>query len=98
MVEFDADGYAVVRLSGEIDIATAGRVAQQVVTALESAGTGVVLDMADVSFIDSTGIGAMIAARNACLAAARELRVRRPSDQVQRMLALTGLDEVFETI
>lgn len=98
MVDYHSDGSAVVRLAGEIDVANAGRIPQQVAGALSSSAAGVVLDMAQVTFIDSTGIGAMIAARNACLADGRELRLIRPSVQVQRMLVLTGLDDIFETI
>jgi anti-sigma B factor antagonist len=97
-MEFDAAGNAVLRLSGEIDVANCGRIPEQVASALDSAVPGVVLDMAAVTFIDSSGIGAMIAARTACLARDRDLRLVRPSLQVQRMLTLTGLDDVFETI
>lgn len=97
LIEFDTEGSPIVRLSGEIDVANAGRIPAQVLAALEFAGPGVVLDMAAVTFIDSTGIGALIAARNACLAADRELRLRQPSEQVKRMLSLTGLDDVFAT-
>ncbi|MCW2602419.1 MAG: anti-sigma-factor antagonist [Pseudonocardiales bacterium] len=98
MIEFDTDGSAMLRFAGEIDVANAGRIPQQVTSALAAPVPGVVLDLADVTFIDSTGIGALIAARNACVAAARTLRLARPSSQVQRMLEMTGLDDIFEVI
>ena len=98
MIEQGDAGWAVVRLTGEIDIANADRIPQQVVAAVASAPAGVVLDMSGVTFIDSTGIGAMIAARNACLSSGRSLQIAAPSRQVQRMLALTGLDDVFAVV
>lgn len=98
MVEFHVDGSAVIALSGEIDVANSDRIPQQVRSALAAAPAAVVLHMAGVTFIDSTGIGGLIGARNSCLAEGVPLRLANCSDTVQRMLKLTGLDSVFDVV
>jgi anti-sigma B factor antagonist len=51
----------VVPLSGELDVATATGLPEMLVAI---AGSTVVVDLADVSFMDSSGIAAMVIARN----------------------------------
>ena len=54
-----------------------------------------VLDLADVSFIDSAGLGALLSIRQRAEGLGIEMRLARPSAAVQRILALTGADAVF---
>jgi anti-sigma B factor antagonist len=98
LIEFHVDGSAVLTLSGEIDVANAARIHEQVHDVLAASPSAVVLTMRDVRFIDSTGIGALIAARNECLAVGVPLRLADPSGPVVRMLQLTGLDQVFDVV
>ena len=55
----------------------------------------VVLDLADVSFVDSAGLGVLIAALKRFRANRGSLRLRRPHRQVARMFETTGLDVIF---
>jgi anti-anti-sigma factor len=48
-----------------------------------------------VSFLDSTGIGALVQIRNAARARNKQLVLTRPSRQVSRVLEMTGLESVF---
>ena len=59
----DQDGVAVLRLSGELDIATAGRVPEAVAQLLRQDHAQVVVDLREVSLIDSVGVRALLHVR-----------------------------------
>jgi anti-anti-sigma factor len=56
----DQDGVAVLRLSGELDIATAGRVPEAVAQVLRQDHSQVVVDLRRVSLVDSVGVKALL--------------------------------------
>lgn len=91
----DDSGHALLRVSGAIDIQsreallTAGR------AALERKGPGLVLDLADVTFIDSTGIGALIELGHDAEDADAKFELRDPSVRVMRILDVTGLTDAW---
>ena len=88
------NGVAVLALRGEIDGATAPRLRESVEQVCDL-GVPVVLDMNQVTFMDSSGISALIAASGICTGVPRSVRIDRPSDQVRRVLSLTGLDTIL---
>jgi anti-sigma B factor antagonist len=60
---FDDAGSRVIRVSGELDLATVPSLEQELQAALERAdGHRVVLDLSDLEFIDSTGIAVLVRA------------------------------------
>lgn len=92
----DSAGAAVIRISGDVDIATAPELSDHVRKLLRDPGLcSLRLDVRDVTFIDSTGLGALVAARNASEARGVRLELLSPSEPVLRLLRLTSLDEVF---
>lgn len=73
----------VVEVVGEVDMATS----PQVALALEAAGETcrrVVVDLSEVTFLDSSGLNALVVARRALSARDIELRVVSPTDHVVR--------------
>lgn len=95
MIEFLGDGRALIVLAGEIDIVTVPAIRQEVTAALDAVPTELVLRMQDVTFIDSMGVGALLAARKGCEEKDVPFIVEHPSTPVMRLLQLTGLDEVI---
>jgi anti-sigma B factor antagonist len=88
-VQIDSEGSAiVVRPVGEVDVANASAFRAALDVAYEP-GRQLIIDLANLSFIDSTGIAALIAA------AKRSSRggfvIRNPSQVVQKVLEITGL-------
>jgi anti-sigma B factor antagonist len=82
---------------GEIDIASAPLLREQLLTTLGlEPPRPVVLDMTAVTFIDSTGLGALIEAHRQATAAGRHLRVVAPHRAVRRILQLTRLDALLD--
>jgi anti-sigma B factor antagonist len=86
------DGVAHVHLVGEIDLAAKADVRTRVAAALdEAAVTSVVIDLAEVSFLDSSGIGTLIACKRAADESGTALHVVGAQGQVANVLSLTGV-------
>ena len=80
-------------VSGELDAYTAG-VLEELLTDRASSGD-VRVDLSGVTFIDSTGIRAIVRADNELRSDDRTLVIVDPSPAVMRLLELTSLDERF---
>jgi anti-sigma B factor antagonist len=85
----------VVKTDGEIDLASGLRFRQTLVDALREQPRTLSVDMADVSFIDSTGLSVLAAIWKAGEALDVEVVIQAPSAAVLRVLELTGLDRVL---
>jgi anti-sigma B factor antagonist len=88
----------VVKADGEIDVYTAPQFRQVLADALGHEPRALTVDMADVSFMDSTGINALAVAFKQCETTGVELSILAPSPSVTRVLELTGLREVLHVI
>jgi anti-sigma B factor antagonist len=86
----------VVHPAGEIDAYTAPQLRSQLHEATGSGARVVVVDLSDVTFIDSAGLGALVGAHRRMLEADGQLRVVRPPALVARAFQLTGLDGVLD--
>ena len=92
------DGGVVVEVRGEVDVASAGRLCQVLVdVATRLRPTHLVVDLLHVTFIDSTGIGALATASNTAARHGVELTVRHPSPFVTTQLRTTGLYDQLTT-
>ena len=93
----DAHGRRLV-LSGEIDLASADAIIRLGGEALDHPDVSLLaVDVAAVTFIDSTALGTLVRLRNASLERGKNLRLDNVSDRVRRLLELTGLGVVFDT-
>jgi anti-sigma B factor antagonist len=90
----DYDGYVVVALRGELDIADAAAVvaALAVVIAREPE---IIIDLAGLEFIDCGGVTALARGRELARLAGGQLRLAAPQPRVLRMLTLTRLTDVL---
>jgi anti-sigma B factor antagonist len=82
----------VVRLAGELDVATAPQLEQAFAVA---DGRDVDVDLQALEFIDVRGVGALISAATRCARAGGRVRVQHPRPFVAEVLALCELDEVI---
>ena len=97
-IELDLRGdQAVVRMVGELDMATAPKLRETVIKLLQpSLGVGVViLDLSEVTFVDSTGLGVLAASRQRVEREGGALVLRGPRPNTVKVLEVTGLDRVF---
>lgn len=90
----DAD-CVTLTLHGEVDIASAPALEPQMRNAEELMPRRVVLDLAAVDFIDSTGVHALIRAQQRAERIGYELVVAHPSSIVQRLFSITGITARF---
>jgi anti-anti-sigma factor len=98
--EFDLavedDGqWAVVRLRGELDLASAPALAEAVERLAVNGTRSVRLDLTELDFCDSTGISAMLSARARMLDCGGALTVVGVQGKPLRVLALTGVLELL---
>jgi anti-sigma B factor antagonist len=92
-------GADVVTPQGDLDVFSAGRLRSVVFDPSTCSQGALVLDLSAIDFIDSTGLGVLVATRRWTRARAAELViVVRPGSVVARLLALAGLEPVFTTV
>ncbi|MFJ6391070.1 STAS domain-containing protein [Streptomyces sp. NPDC091972] len=95
VVRTDADGITVLGLEGEIDHQSVGGLTRALVPADSAVGQRVVIDLSRVTFMDSSGVNALIAAFQAAANAGGWLRLVVVRGAVLRTLQLVGLDTVI---
>jgi anti-anti-sigma factor len=88
-------GATVVAPTGRLDVAGAPALKDAISEALKNGQAKVVIDMEGVSFVDSTGLGSVIAALKQIRSSQGDLRLAAPNQQVRVVLELTTLDRVF---
>jgi anti-sigma B factor antagonist len=88
-------GVTVVAPTGRLDVAGAPALKDAISELPQNGQPRVVIDMEGVSFVDSTGLGSVIAALKQIRNRQGELRLAAPNQQVRVVLELTTLDKVF---
>jgi len=88
------DGHdCTVALAGEIDLEAAPSLIELGLAKLQQPATQrLLIDLDAVTFIDSTGIGALVRLQNAANQAGKDLSLARVPDRVQRLFDITGLN------
>jgi anti-sigma B factor antagonist len=91
------ENYVLVRLCGEFDLAAVEAV-ETTLGPLEARFPTVILDLREVSFLDSTGLRAIVSADARARKGGFELEIVRGSADVQKLLYLAGLDKILPLI
>ncbi|MDI3422115.1 STAS domain-containing protein [Streptomyces luteolus] len=98
----DQGGWAVIQVSGEMDLVTSPIVRQRVHDAVADGRRSLVLDLSEVLFCDSSGVGVLIATRRLIRSCRGRLRLILPAQgaedgsHVNRVLAALGVRRLFE--
>jgi anti-anti-sigma factor len=90
------DDRDVLHIVGEVDMAVVDELLGQALDRLDHSDRGIDLDFADVTFIDSSGLGVLVRLRNEAERAHKALRLRNVSGAVIRVLRVTGLGDFFD--
>ncbi len=89
---------SVVDLSGKITIGEGDVVLRETVeTLLKEGRSKIVLNLARISYMDSAGIGELVACYKRSRERGGQLKLLNPSGKVYDLLQLTKLEEIFET-
>jgi len=84
-----------VRLLGELDMSTAPHLRDELVRVSTEGAQLVTVDLADLTFIDSTGLSVLINALKRLRQQGGDMALRSPTPSTRRVLEITGLTEVF---
>jgi anti-anti-sigma factor len=86
------DGAVVLALAGELDVSNAAALRGRVDAVLALAPSGIVFDLSDLQFMDSSGIAVLVLAANEV----GNVELRDPSSIVRRIVHATGLAEILK--
>jgi anti-sigma B factor antagonist len=90
------EGECRLLVSGEVDLSVSGELTNLAIQcAHETNGADLVIDLGEVSFIDSTGLAGLVAVRNAANDIGRDVSLANVGDRVAKILQITALDRVF---
>ena len=94
----DQDGRAVVAVSGEVDVYTAPTLREHLNGRIADGATHLVVDLNDVGFMDSTGLGVLVGGLKRLRQADGNLQVVCHSEPVLKIFKVTGLMDVLGVV
>ncbi|MCW2780687.1 MAG: anti-sigma-factor antagonist [Marmoricola sp.] len=101
MAEFAArppqHGVGSLAVSGEVDIAVVETLLAEARACLNADVSGLVIDLGGVTFIDSSGLGALVRLRNEAAQTEKNIALAHVPPAVARLFEVTGLTGIFPT-
>ena len=85
----------VARVSGELDVSTAPRLREELVALFAAGRRYVVLDLSDLDFLDSTGLGVIVGVLKRARTLGGDLLLVCPKPSIRRVFEITGLDRTM---
>jgi anti-sigma B factor antagonist len=89
------NGMNVFELTGSMDIATSPTVRAALTEASERGDHKIIVDLSNVDFLDSTGLGALLGAQKRAKEYDGDVRLVAQEGQILRLLRITGLMKIF---
>ena len=86
---------SILTLRGEVDVYTAPRLRQAIVDLVDAGSPLVVVDMGNVDFLDSTGLGVLVEGLKRARARAGDLAIVATQDKILKIFDITGLNKAF---
>lgn len=87
---------SILSLSGEIDAYTAPKLKESLNPLTEQQGQEVIVDLENVNYMDSTGLGVFISALKSTKENDSKMKLVNIQDRVLRLFQITGLDEIID--
>ncbi|HEY2428824.1 MAG TPA: STAS domain-containing protein [Acidimicrobiales bacterium] len=87
--------WTVLPLEGDIDLASAPALRARLAEATQDPPARVVLDMSQLDFIDSTGLGVLVGTLRRVRGGGGDVRIGGARPGIERVFSVTGLDRVF---
>lgn len=89
---------SVIRLPAEVDMSNASEVLARLLSTINRGGTHLIVDAQDVRFMDSSGLNALVRARNRTEAMNGSLHVVAASHRLVRLLEISRLDRILRRV
>ena len=90
------DGIQALDLEGEVDVYTAPVLRQEIVGQVDSGVKHLLINLARVEYLDSTGLGILIGGVKRLKEQGGSLRLVGPSARITRIFEITGLNKIFD--
>jgi len=94
-LERPADNIGVIVLEGEIDIYSAPQFKEVLLNGIENGAQRVIVDLTQVSFIDSTALGVLVSGAKRVRPRNGNLDIVCTDENIIRIFEITGLDRIF---
>jgi anti-sigma B factor antagonist len=94
----DRDGLVRMALVGELDLSSVAKVQEELRRIEADAPATLVVDLSKLTFLDSTGLRCIVTADERARAEGRRIVIVRGPDAVQRVFAITRLEERLEIV
>jgi len=94
----EGDGLVRLQLKGELDLSTVSKVEEELRRAESEAPSLLVIDLRELTFLDSTGLRCVITADQRARDAGRRLAIVKGPESVQRVFSITRVDERLEMV
>ena len=91
-----ASGVAVLHLEGRLNAVSTDALRKAVHDVVNGGTSQIAIDLSDVGFVDSSGLGALVSGLKETRRAGGDLRIAAANDQVRLVLQLTNLDRVLK--
>jgi anti-anti-sigma factor len=94
----DSGGQVTISLKGELDLSSVGKVEDELERVEATGPSLLILDLSQLTFLDSTGLRAVVTAHERARENGRRLVIVRGPDAVQRVFSITRLEERLEMV
>jgi anti-sigma B factor antagonist len=88
-------GFTVVAVSGEIDVYTAPKLREKLISLVDGGSYQLIVDMEGVEFLDSTGLGVLVGGLKRVRAQDGWIDLACTQSRILRIFKITGLNKVF---
>jgi len=94
-VHSEMPGFTIIEISGEIDVYTAPKLREKLISLVESGSHHLIVDMEGVEFLDSTGLGVLVGGLKRVRAYDGWIDLVCTQSRILRIFRITGLNKVF---
>ena len=91
----EAAGFTVIAVGGEIDVYTAPKLREKLISLVEAGSYQLIVDMEGVDFLDSTGLGVLVGGLKKVRAHDGSMELICSQDRLLKIFRITGLAKVF---
>jgi anti-sigma B factor antagonist len=94
-VHSDTPGFTVIEVGGEIDVYTAPKLREKLISLVEAGSYQLIVNMEGVEFLDSTGLGVLVGGLKRVRAQDGWIDLVCTQSRILRIFKITGLNKVF---
>ncbi|MCJ0701932.1 STAS domain-containing protein [Frigoribacterium sp. CFBP9039] len=90
------EGGCVISPQGRLTVVSTPQLRTEVATRIEAGDRLIIVDLSQTTFVDSSGLGALVSCLKSARQAGGDLRLVAPTEQVSMVLKLTNLDRILQ--